>query len=191
MKKILLVLVFLFMLISVPSNVKAYGLVYREENGEKLFDCEKPVTEGGKKTTKCAIKFENDTTEEWSGVMTLTLEPFVVSTEGSFKIASTKVAKLDATKTDEDEGVYVFGVEPIPAGKTVTLGTVTWIADPSVENCGGKIIPSYDKTEPGEIGGGEIPETGYAIPYVALAVGAVGVITVLATSKKKTKMYKI
>lgn len=33
--------------------------------------------------------------------------------------------------------------------------------------------------------------TGYAIPYVALAVGTIGTVTILTTSKRKSKFYKI
>lgn len=192
MKKSLMVLVALFMMILIPGNVKAIELV---RNADDTFDCSDPVTVGDKKQTTCEIKVKTGSNEEYpGGVVTLNLKPTVSSTTATFKLtADTKVAQLDTTRTNADKMAYVIDIEPIAAGRTVTLGTVTFIADAkySGKDCGGEIDPVWDQSEGDDIGGGDIPETGYAIPYVALAIGAVGVITVLATSKKKTKMYKI
>ena len=192
MKKSLMVLVVLSMMILIPGNVKAIELV---RNADDTFDCSDPVTVGDKKQTTCEIKVKTGSNEEYQGgILTLTLKPEVDSTTATFKLtADSKVAQLDTTRTNSDKMVYVIDIEPTAAGKTVTLGSVTFIADAkySGKDCGGGIIPTWDQSEGGDIGGGDIPETGYAIPYVALAIGAVGVITVLATSKKKTKMYKI
>lgn len=190
MKKTLLILVTLIMMILIPGNVKAIELV---RNTDDTFECSEPVTVGDKKQTTCEIKVKTDEAYQ-GGILTLTLKPTMDTTTATFKLtANSKDAQLDSTRTNASKMIYVIDIEPITAGKTVTLGTVTFIADAkySGKDCGGGIVPTWDESTGGDMGGGDIPETGYAIPYVALAIGAVGVITVLATSKKKTKMYKI
>ncbi len=191
MKKSLMVLVALLTMILIPWNVKA-DLQNLINQGD--YKCvTKTDSKTKKKITTCDIAYKNTgTTDFKGGILTLTLSPKVDSTAVSFVVNSSYAKQNSANET---EHVYVLNVEPIAAGETAVLGTVTWNADATLtdSDCGGDIIPEWKSTSSEGTGSDDskVTDTGYAVPYIALAIGAVGVVTVLATSKKKTKMYKI
>lgn len=189
MKRNLMILVALFTMLVIPWNVKA-DLQNLINQGDYKCTTEND-SKTKKKITTCQIAYKNTgTTEFKGGSLTLTLKPKHSSTTVSFVVNST-----DAKQNSASNNVYVLAVEPIPAGETAILGTVKWSADATLTDadCGGDIIPEWKSTSSEETGSddGEITDTGYAVPTLALAIGAIGVVTVLATSKKKTKMYKI
>ena len=184
MKKSLLVLVALFTMILIPWEVKAADV-------ETFEECNM-VPKGDKKVTTCQIGWENKSTKNFKGgVTTITFKPASQGNEHEFTLNSAAAKK--ESETDKTITLYI---EPIAAGEKAVVGTLVWTADAklSSEDCAGNWSPSTFKgseTTDGGSGEGDVVESGYAIPYVALALGAVGVVTVLATSKKKTKMYKI
>ena len=190
MKKNLMILVALFTMLVIPWNVKA-DLQSLINQGDYKCTTENDSKQK-KKITTCQIAYKNTGTTKFNGgTLTLKFNAKHSSTTSSFVVDTTA-----AKQNSANENVYVLNVEPIEAGQTAVLGTVKWIADATLSDadCGGDIIPEWSgATSSGTTGteGTENAETGYAIPYMALAIGAVGVFTVLATSKKKTKMYKI
>lgn len=184
MKKSLLVLVALFMMILIPGNVNA------AKDWAAFTNCEEPASEGNKKVTVCQIGYESKTGKDFSGgTTTITFEPEVSSTTYEFSIN-----KAFASIESEKGNKVTINVKESNGSSKIIIGEVKWIADKNEEDCGGVWSPTpFEGTDTGDsdFNDGEVVESGYAIPYIALAIGAVGVITVLATSKKKTKMYKI
>lgn len=186
MKKNLLILVILLVIALVPGNVKA-GVKVLVNEGD--YKCKTETNALKKKVTTCVIAIKNtDSTEFAGGTLTLEFSPKNNSTTWDFKLGTAK--ENTTAKTDKSVELHI---NPIAAGKTIEAGTVTWTADSSLQDadCGGDVIPEWKSTTTEGNQTIDNTSTGYAIPYVALAVGAVGVVTVLATSKKKTKMYKI
>ena len=171
-------------MILIPWEVKAADV-------EQFQECNM-VTKGDKKVTTCQIGWENKSTKNFGGgVTTITFEPASEGNEHEFTLNPTSAKK--ESETDNSISLYI---EPISAGEKAVVGTLVWTADAklSSKDCAGNWKPSTFKgsdTTGGNTGEGDVVDSGYAIPYVALALGAVGVVTVLATSKKKTKMYKI
>lgn len=189
MKKRLLVLVTLLTMILIPWNVEA-GLESLINTGD--YKCETTVdSKTNKKITTCDVVFKNTGTTTFNGgTLELTITPKHSTTTANFAVNASY-----AKQTDSNGNTYTLNVEPIAAGQVAILGTVTYTANASLTDidCGGDIIPKWtEATSDGDDSDDEeITDTGYAVPTVALAIGAVGVITVVATSKKKTKMYKI
>ena len=203
MKKSLLVLVALFTMILIPWNVKADAsprVIFGSEEELKKAGFSTAIIEEYKCTTEttatqkittCKLGVLNKGTSEFNGgTVTFKMIPQVSSTEWYFEVNKTNASEDTKAKTDSS---ITLSMNPLAAGDDVWLGPVTWKANKNVEDCGGKTEPTWkgSDTTGGGSGEGDVVESGYAIPYIALAIGAVGVITVLATSKKKTKMYKI
>ncbi len=186
MKKSFLVLVILLAMIILPVSVNA-GL--ESLINSTKYPCTSEINMVNKKVTTCAVVFKNTSNSTFNGgTLTLTLAPKNPSTTATFQVNDTEVKEVSG-----GDKVYTLNVEPINPGEEANLGTVTWTADATLSDidCGGDILPNWNGTEEWDSSDGESPETGYAIPYIALAVGCVGVITVVATSKKNRKMYKI
>lgn len=190
MKKSLLVLVALFTMILIPWKVQADDINVLVNTGDYKCKTETDVVQK-KKITTCEIAVQNTTAQEFKGgAVTLTFEPKESSTKWEFTVKNA----FEDSKAKTEKSV-TLNIEPIAAKDTVVVGEVKWIADQSLSaaDCGGNVVPTFkgSDTTGGNTGEGDVVDSGYAIPYVALALGAVGVVTVLATSKKKTKMYKI
>lgn len=195
MKKRLLVLVTLLTMILIPWNVEA-------EEGVKIIMNEEPYkcetrTEGTKKITECQIVAENTMKAAFNGgTILLTLIPNHTSTAITFEVDTTYAHQNgNPTQGDNNSKVYELNVDPISSGGKAILGTVKFTANASLTDidCGGGYKVAFKEAidDGDDSDDEEITDTGYAVPTVALAIGAVGVITVVATSKKKTKMYKI
>lgn len=203
MKKSLLVLVALFTMILIPWKVMADAsprVIFGSEEQLKKdgfstaiieeYKCTEETT-ATQKITTCKLGILNKgTTEFKGGTVTFKLTPQVSSTTWEFKVNGANASEDTKART---ENSVTLSMDPLASKDDVWIGTITWKANKTEEDCGGTIEAIWKGADAtgGGSGEGDVVESGYAIPYVALAVGAVGVITVLATSKKKTKMYKI
>lgn len=188
MKKNLLILVMLIAFIVIPGKVSAATLKVVTTDGTHL-KCETEKDEKlQKKITTCDVILEVNGGDFNGGVVDLTFEPERSTTTFDFQV-DTAFAKEES----HDKNVYKVNVEPIKDGKTAVVGVVKWQANLTEEKCGGTVKPSWKGTENNQSASNDptVTDTGYAIPYLALGAGLVGVVTVIASSKKKTKMYKI
>ena len=186
MKKILFSLCMLFTLVILPISVSAaakldFSSVDCDNKNPKIDVANKT------KTVTCTWTAKNTSTETFKGT-TLTVQ---VTKKGTgvksyeFKPNSPSVTQKDNGNADQVE--VSFG--DVRAGESIILGEFTILAENNGEDCGLSLLRVMEPMCLGGVSG--CVETGYAIPYVTLALGLAIVVTVLATSRKKTKMYKI
>lgn len=187
MKKILFSLCMLFTLVILPISVSAaakldFSSVDCDNKNPKIDVANKT------KTVTCTWTAKNTSTETFKGT-TLTVQ---VTKKGTgvksyeFKPNSPSVTQKDNGNADQ----ISVSFDDVNAGESIILGEFTILAENNGEDCSLGFKQVGEDTKGGGSSGGGA-ETGYAIPYVALALGLAGVVTVLATSRKKTKMYKI
>lgn len=188
MKKILFSLCMLFTLVILPLSVSA-----KAELDFSSIDCDnknpKLDVANKTKTVTCTWTAKNTSTETFTGT-TLTVQ---VTKKGtgvksySFKPNSPSVTQKDNGNADQ----ISVSFDDVNAGESIILGEFTIIAENNGEDCSLGFKKVGEDTKGGGSSDGSVVSSGYAIPYVALALGSAGVVTVLATSRKKTKMYKI
>lgn len=137
MKKYLGILLLMIGIILIPGNVNA-SLEMIVNNGE--FSCT-TGTKMDKKITTCDIAYRNTGTSAFNGgTLELTFTPTYESTTVTF-VTSTTNAQLVSFNSN----VYTLNVEPILAGQTAILGTVTWTADATLSEfeVGGSVAPNW------------------------------------------------
>ena len=188
MKKILFSLCMLFTLVILPISVSAkpnldFSSVECDNKNPKIDVANKT------KTVTCTWTAKNTSTETFTGT-TLTVQ---VTKKGTgvksyeFKPNSPSVTKKDNGNADQ----ISVSFDDVNAGESIILGEFTILAENNGEDCSLGFKQVGEDTNGGGSSDGSVVGSGYAIPYVALALGSAGVVTVLATSRKKTKMYKI
>lgn len=192
-KKMMILVILLITLIILPNSVEAAKMKINFSSGAN-GTCQESKISGNVKTTECDLVLQNLGTDTSKGlVLDIVVDKGADVTAVTFNVDSSKGVLNPAPATDTKNYKYNVSVNPIAGGDEVTLAKVTFIATASGKDCGGDIdvvwnganVKTFDTSD------AEVVQSGYAIPYIALAVGMVGVIGFIAVSKKKTKMYKI
>lgn len=80
-------------------------------------------------------------------------------------------------------------INDLAPGEEATFNIINTYNNSTGESCDIRI--NFKGKDQGDRGGTELVQTGYAIPFVALGLGIIVLVIVLANFKKKNKMYRI
>lgn len=178
------ILIGLITLILIPMSANATSLKWSDKQTNQ-------TKSGGKVVTTKALILTSDAAvnKELKYDITFT----VADSASTFEFKANTSAGVTAEK--KDDSTYTVTIKSLSSGENTIGAFIITASDEDGVDCGGEYSPTLIKdgteTTGDESEGNDNTETGYGIPYIALAVGTVGTITVIATSKKKNKFYKI
>lgn len=187
-KHLKLILIGLIALVLVPSAASAASLKYSWDEVQA-----KQTRTGGKVETTKTLIINSETA--YNKELKFDIK-FTANDAGSTIKFTANTSVATAVKKEGEEDTYTVTVKNLVSGENKIGAYIITAIDENGIDCGGTFSPSKALEEGTQTTGDDTEsndntETGYGIPYIALAVGTVGTITVLATSKKKNKFYKI